>query len=141
MEKELTLIYHGTNNLDDNMTVEKILGYELKDGSLFFKVLFMNKIIASVPFNDLKKDNPLICAQFIRDHVVEKKRFVFFNTWTRATLKSLNRYCRRMKTINDFNYLNILKSRSQRASKMHRMTTKLSAKIWHQNPKICQRSI
>ena len=59
------------------MEFNLIFKHKFKDGVLIFKTRYVGDVdeaIVDIPFGVLKKDEPVIVARYIKEHVVEGKR-------------------------------------------------------------------
>ena len=86
------------------MEFNSILEHKFKDGVLIFKTRYMGDVdeaIVDIPFGVLKKDEPVIVAGYIKEHVVEDKRQGHYNTWAKKTLKYHTRTIRRLHRLFD----------------------------------------
>lgn len=117
-EENLPVEFNATNNaesyepiletthsdLDDDMEFKKILNHSWEADGLMMKVQYRdssNKIAIDVPFKILKKDQPLACAKYIKNYILEERRGERpLNNWAREIIKSHSNIVRRMFAIN-----------------------------------------
>eukprot|EP00957_Ditylum_brightwellii_P024918 1884189-Ditylum_brightwellii.AAC.1 len=69
-------IYDEMEGTHDDFVFEKIINHRFEKGMLVFKARYHSEIlgeenILDVPFNILKKDNPIAVARYIKEYVVE----------------------------------------------------------------------
>ena len=80
-------IYNMFESNDGEIQIEKIISYEWIDGVLTFKVQLETGTQFTIPFNIIKKDNPILVAKYIREHVIEISRREFYGKWAHRILK------------------------------------------------------
>ena len=92
-------------NLQGDTEFRKIVAHFWKDGILFLKAQYIDTIQGShfinTPFAKLRRDEPVPCAKYIREYVVESRRGNRpLNDWALKVIRQHSNIIRRMQRIN-----------------------------------------
>ena len=91
-------------DVDSDCQFRKIVNHGWTNGTLIMKAQYSDTIQGTfeidTPFKKLKIDEPLSCAKYIRDHIIEPRRGDRpLNDWADRTIKQHSQIARRMMSI------------------------------------------
>jgi hypothetical protein len=92
-------------NLHNTMVLTRILDHFWTNGILVLKTQYIGndgrKFVLDTPFTQLKEDEPIPCAKYVREYIAEERRGNRpFNEWANKTLKIHGKTIRRMRRVN-----------------------------------------
>ena len=87
----------------DTKEIESILNHQWAplSGKLILKVKWYTGDESLLDADTLKEDNPMMVAQYILDHPMEKTRSGYWNKWAQDTVKNVNKTLRRLRSMYD----------------------------------------
>ena len=104
-ESHQAIIEQTNIDLEGECNFRKILNHTWKNGSLIMKAQYVDTVTGTfeidTPFKKLKVDEPLACAKYIRQHIVEQCRGDRpLNDWEDKTFKAHMQITRQIMRLN-----------------------------------------